>query len=315
MATVAGFTTADIHAAAQSAGAGGEVIFPAGTYASAGLKVQYADQTWIGTRQGRTIIKRTDTTLENALDVEADGFRLRSMTIDGNRAVNPNVAVGVQSTGFSVDMRDFDLVGASHWGISVSDADLILRDGAIRKTGQAGVFWRITSNGSAMAGPDIDRVNVSRSDPNDYIGAGGFHIQSLHATARIAGTSIQNCKVTLPQGAAYSAVGIEVWNADRALVSDDEVIGGRIGVSFGGASFGVIQGNRLSKCFNYHIELANGSANNAVTGNTIQGTGTSSGIENSGQSNWNRIGGNTIFACKKPVRIAPGCNGCRVFDN
>ena len=90
---VAGFTTADIHDAAALAGAGGTVIFPAGQYESDGLKVLHANQTWLLDRSA--VVKRSATTVENILSVEADGFRLRGGTLDGNRYVNPNLANGI----------------------------------------------------------------------------------------------------------------------------------------------------------------------------------------------------------------------------
>lgn len=314
MATVAGFTTADIHAAAQSAGAGGEVNFPAGTYASDGLKVQYADQTWIGVRPSRTIFKRTNTTVENCLDVQADGFRLRGITIDGNRDNNPNTASGIGAFGYSLDLRDFAIVGTKHWGITQTDAQLTMIDFDISRTGQAAVFWRITNGGSWQQGPHIERGFISRSNPADYIDSGCIAILGL-ANKRVLAPRVLNVRMNSMIGSELNSGGVGIFNGERCFVHGNEVIGGRIGISLVGTGFSNVQGNNLSKCSSYHIELAGGSANNAVDGNTIQGTGLSSGIENSGQSNWNRIGSNTISACPKPVRVAPGCNGCRVFNN
>jgi hypothetical protein len=305
-ATVASLTEAAINTAVSAAGVGGTVIFPAGLYTVADLKVSVANQTWQMERG--VIIKRSNTTTSSLIVVEADGWRLRGGQLDANRAGNPHNAVGVSSTGFSVDMRDFDLVGASHWGISVSDAPLILRDGSIRKTGQAGVFWRIMAGSPSTNGPDIDRINISRSDPADYIGAGGIHIQSQTGDIKVAGTCIQNCRITLPQGSLYSAVGIELLWVERGLVFGNEIIGGRISISFGGTRWSQILGNSLKYATSYHVEMG-GASDNIITGNTIQGIpGVGQAFEVSVRGHRNKFIANSIISVKRPIRISADCN-------
>lgn len=302
--TVSGCTTADIHTAAASAGIGGTVVFPAGVYASDGLKVLYANQTWLLDRGA--IIKRTDITTEVILSVEADGFRLRGGELDGNRYVNTSVVSGIAAFGFSLDLQDIDLHSVSHWGISQTDASLKMLDCSVRKTGQAGVFWRIQPTGVSRNGPHIERCNFSRFDPDDYIDSGCICIVG-QPTKRIVATRIINNRMVCynPNWAApkpnnSGGVGI-VGGSNGSVITGNEVDGGRIGISLGDGDFSVVSGNPVSDCGSYAVEIAGNSTDNSITGNPIYSCHI--GVEVSGTSARNKIIGNPNHDCDIPVEI------------
>lgn len=306
METVYGFKTDDIHEAAACAGPGGEIFFPNGEYESEGLKVLYEDQTW---RLGRrAVIKRSDTTNDVILSVEADGFRLRGGTLDGNRYVNPNLASGISAFGFSLDIRDCDIHSINHWGITHTDAYLKMIDVQVRKTGQAGVFWRIQPTGVSRNGPHIERCNFSRFDPDDYIDSGCIAIVG-QPTKRVIGSRIINNRMVcynpnwaVPKPNNSGGVGI-VGGSNGSVITGNEVDGGRIGISLGDGDFSVVSGNPISDCASYAVEIAGNSTDNSITDNPIYSCHI--GVEVSGTSARNKIGWNPNHGCTIPVEILP----------
>lgn len=311
--TVNGFTTAAIHTAAQSAGEGGEVLFPAGEYASDGLTVSYADQTWILAR--RAVIKRTDQSITSVITLGADGFRLRGGTLDGNRYNNSNNANGITSTGFSLDIEDCDIHSCKNYGISLSDGELLVDRCKIRKTGLDGIFWRITSGGVARQAPQVYRTVIDRASGSDYENGGGIAVICA-ANKKGRGLRVRDCSITVfnPGGNPNNSGGVGVFACDYVMVSGCEIVGGRMAVSLNDSDFSIITGNSFRGSSSYHVELV-GCQYPAVGLNTIRGPGGHSrGIENN-NSNHSRLMGNAIAGTGSDVRISRGCFGVVNRDN
>jgi len=303
---VLAFTTAAIHAAAALVGDGGVVEFPRGVYDSDGLQVLYPNQTWIG--EYGTIIKRNFATLEAPLWVKADGLKLRNMEIDCNRYVNLNLSPGISITNYSLDMEWVHLHSANHWGLSHSNGYLRAVDCQFDKTGQAGIFWRI-GTGPSQQGPHIDHCGFSRQLKTDYIDSGCIIIAGVSATKRVIAPRIINSRMVCynPNWSApkpNNSGGAAFTYCNSGVMQNNEVIGGRIGLSVPDLDYGSITGNMISGCASYAIELPANACDNSVMANTMSNCGT--GVEISGTSARNKIIGNPNHGCKIPVRDGAG---------
>lgn len=305
--TVAGFTTADIHAAAASAGAGGTLEFPNGTYRCEGLTASYTNQTWHLDR--RAILKNTATSTKPVLKLTADGFHLRGGTLDGNRRANRNLTAGIDSSGFSFDGREFTLQNVNGWGIGIDNADMTLIDVKITSTLNAGVFWRNTLMETCM-GPIIERVTVDRSTEDPArVASGGILIQALLNKWMVT-PRIVNCTVTLPPSTAYGAVCIEMLQTITGLIAGNTFSGGRIGISVGGDRESAIERNHGRGQADYAFELseANGTM---INGNDAIGDAPSHwGITCTNASQHVRGTGNILRGFATPIEIGSDCKDC-----
>lgn len=314
--TVSGFTTAAIHSAAQSAGEGGEVLFPAGTYDSDGLTASVAYQTWRGVRPELTIIKRTaQTTAADVLNVTAAGFRLRDMALDGNRANNDVTASGLRAMGYDLDLENVHIVNTKHYGITQSDAALHMDKCLITGTGQNGIFWRITTGGVSRQAPQIYRSTIDRGNGADYLDGGCI---AIICPANKKGTAlrIRDNKLICfnPGGNPNNSGGLGVFAVDYLMASGNEIVGGRMAISINNCDFAVIDGNPVRASSSYHFELVQ-SDFVAVGLNPIRGPGGQSrGIENNA-SNHSRLISNPNAGVGSDVRISRGCFGVYNRDN
>ncbi len=305
--TVGGYTTGDIHTARDAAGAGGKIRFPAGQYDVDGLTASQPDQTWILDRYAT--IKRTSTSLTPLLTLTASGLRLRGGTWDGNRTGNINPGVGFEGHNCALDGRGFTLQNISSWGVGLDNSDMILMDVLIKNVANAGIIWRNTDL-VARHGPLFERVTVDRSTENlSTVSSGGILIQASSGKW-VINPRVINCEVILPETSADHAVCFEILNSQHARLLNNKALSGRIGLSFGNVSYGIITGNIAQAQSSYAIELAQASASCNVQANNCTGyVPTPTGIEVSGASNNNKLVGNCLGGFSQNVTIHSGCTG------
>jgi hypothetical protein len=254
-ATVSGFDTTSIAAAQTSAGPGGTVIFPAGTYIVDGLTASVADQTWLLDRYA--IIKKADTTgpLTPILLLSANGIRIRGGTLDGNRAVSPGTPDGVDSVGFSLDCEDMILQNVAGWGLAINDAPLNLRRCTFRNNVLSDVIWHL--NGSAVGqAPNIDQCIFDKSMfAANVLTTGCLLIGSMNQNnvQYALNPRVTRCQLLMPWNTTNN-VGSEIRNCQRGWISDNVCIGGGTGFSNAQSGFMVYRDNVFQGQTTYGIE-------------------------------------------------------------
>lgn len=308
--TVNGFTTADIVSACAEAGIGGTVEFPTGTYAIDNLQASFADQTWYLNRNAK--LQRSASSLGPILRLSASGLRLRGGVFDGARGVNPNIAVGIDGSGYSLDMEDITLQNIPGWGVAIDNAALRMVRCSTVNTYNAPVIWRTTTTG-ARQGPVISHCVFDReAESGTGIQSGGILVQAYNPNniQYLIEPRITDNLIKLPWPAtAYAAVGVEVLNAQHVHLSGNKVTGGRIGYSFGSVSFGLMLGNFGAGQTDYFIEAASCSDTN-IQGNNASGFAPSSfGLRVSGGSSSVLLLGNKLRGFNTNVSITPDCSG------
>jgi hypothetical protein len=304
--TVAGLDTAAIHAACALAGAGGTVCFENGTYIVDGLLSAYDGQRW--ELDSGAIIKRSATTTGPILKLTAPGLKLRGGMLDGNRAGNPNAAVGIDSV-LAFDGRDFKLTGVNGWGVAIDNADLKLIDVLITDTKNAGVIWRNT-NVTLRKGPHLERVTVDRSqEPVEGFTSGGILVQALEGKYVLA-PRIINCDVMLASQDGYDAVCIEVLRAIKGHISGCNPTGGRIGISMGADNYSTITGNAAQAQTDYAYEIVD-CLGTVMAGNNGSGFVPSTwGIRVTGSSLHVRSYGTNLVGFATPIEVLGTCSDC-----
>lgn len=267
---VVGFTTADIMFAAANAGPGGRVIVDQpGQYDIDALTVLEPDQTWLIDNR-RAVLKRTATSAAAlALDVKAPGFRIRGGTIDANRTntVAPGWIIGAFN--FDLDAEDIVLKGAAAWGVAVSDASLRMERVKVLDTKNASVIYT-TGTGSGREGPQINACLFDRSgeDPNTMASGGVLIQDTRHTSEFVLYPRFTNNRILMPATYAHDSVGLEMLFSQRAIIANNIIIGGRIGVTWAGG-LGHVYGNTFQLQSSYAIEL--GSHDSIIENNS--GTG------------------------------------------
>ena len=137
---VANDTTA-IHAARDSAGVGGTVALPAGTYLVDGLTASVVNQTWVLDRGATIKHKNSAGAYSAAFTASAAGVTITGGKIDGNKANNANT-YGMRLLASGGRATDMEIVDADIMAVDIYGAisDILVERCRIANAGASAVY-------------------------------------------------------------------------------------------------------------------------------------------------------------------------------
>ncbi|MCH4548259.1 hypothetical protein MK632_21200 [Rhizobium changzhiense] len=266
---VTGFTMTEINAALASAGANGHVFFPNGNYTVAGLTASYANQTWEFARNAKLIKAAANTAA--MITLSASGLTILGGDFDCNRAAAPAATVFVDGTDTDFTMIGATVHGGTSWGVAIDNGLVRIEDCYFYNFAYAVLIWRATNKlaGKYRVAPTVRGNRIDRQ--TGYTSSAGIIIRSVGTAGYHQGAQVENNRIWMPVSEVYDNVAIEITEAIKPRIEGNLVEGGRIAFSYGGVIGGTVVGNMANAVGDYIVELASGSENCAVTGNS--GTG------------------------------------------
>lgn len=302
MTTVAGFTTADIHSAIATAGVGGTVVFPAGTYDANEVFASVANQTWIFETGAKLLRSASAPPSAVIKQTHSAGFlKIRGGIIDGNRSGNTNVGNGIYTelNDCDLDVADCTIQNIAWYGIATQNCDLVLNRVTIINTKQDCVFWQTTTS---RRGPQIFNCVFDRRSENPSTVTGG--VIKYHGANQLR-SRLMNCDLLMQYNSIDETVLFEGIGGSNTKVSGCLFSGGHTGVSVGNGATGlIVTGNQFEYQKSYGVEI--GGDRPLVSSNNILGYGgTVCGIIGNGCTQGKAIG-NNIVNCTYHIGLAAG---------
>jgi parallel beta-helix repeat protein len=292
--------TAGIHDARNAAGVGGTVFFPPGTYLVSGLTANVVGQTW-ELAPGATVkmatgaancllITADDVTIDGGLfdasngtahDFSQNGIRVES--VDGvtirNAEISDSPFIGIwniQGSQFTVTgCRIINSYGGGIFVLNGTDAtvvsDILITGNHVESSGLIANGIGVLGGGEGFSNRPVQRVKIS------------------HNTVILPTNSTQPTST-------LSCIQCRDW-----IISDNISQGSELGISNGTITRGTISNNVISKFKGLGIEIGASINGCTVSGNIIDGTGTTDALGILGASGTTdtvsrlNISGNTIF--------------------
>lgn len=289
--------TAAIGRARDAAGAGGTVVFPAGTYLVAGLSLSVPSQRWWLDPQATLRLRAAASS--TLLRVTASDAVVTGGRLDGNRTAQSTSGNCLSVSAPRVTIEATDIGECRGWGIYVHGAPevRILRN-LVHDTGDASIF--IESDG--VRGSDNAVVDGNTVRRTSREGAGGIIVHGKGAVATLAPRIANNRVEDVAQ------IAIEVWGlVPRSVIVGNVTVGGWMGISVDRSHDSQVLGNRVFAARLYGIELA-ASHRCVVRDNTVDETGMtgSTGIALTGvaeRSRNNVIEANTVISARRGIQL------------
>lgn len=262
--------TALVNTARAAAGAGGTVIFSAGTYVVTGLQASVSNQHWI-IRPGATVKTKNASNLPT-IDVTANGVTIDGGgTLDGNRANQSDATTGLTSavrivSRSNVTVRNLTIRDSLSHAVYVDACTAITIAGnRISGTTPTGNHKQILVYDIVGSSVDIE-ITGNRLDSTAIING------CIAITSWTAGRSIRKVRISgnyckVGDGGATATLGIELFTSGTATISDatvsDNIVEGPAGVISTDQLYGVSIGGTASSA-------GYGVINCAVTGNVVR---------------------------------------------
>ena len=317
-ATGASDATTAIHAARNAAGAGGTVVFPAGTYKIVGnndgtgaLQANVARQVWV-IGANATIIQYNHA--RALITVSAAGVTLTGGgTLNGGRSTlgtdGPGVALGdnaynvlavIMGTKDSTDLRieNLTITEGSQWGVWGQASRTRVLGCTLTKCW--GTSIQLKSDylaiqiGSTMQDTYDMEASYNFIDRSDQPSATADYLGIQIRGNSGSGTPGDDAKIAYRPKALYNTIllarnpdeasgrvmGIEIARAYQGLAQGNRVVNGAMGISFARNAYGQSIGNTFIGSSLFGMELAD-SVGCLVQGNIIDGDGIG-GVKSSG---------------------------------
>jgi parallel beta-helix repeat protein len=289
--------TAAIGRARDSAGAGGTVVFPAGTYLVSGLRFTVPGQRWALDPQATLRLRAaagSDLLRVAAADAVVTGGR-----VDGNRTAQSTSGSCLTVSAPRVTIEAIDIGECRGWGIYVRGAAAvrILRN-VVHDTNGASIF--IESDDVRGADNAVVEGNTVRRTRQE--GAGGIIVHGKGSIATLAPRIANNRVEDVAQ------ISIEVWGSvPRSVIVGNVTVGGLMGISVDRSHDAQVLANRVFAARLYGIELA-ASHRCVVRDNIVDESGVagSTGIALTGvleRSRNNLIEANTVIAARRGIQL------------
>jgi parallel beta-helix repeat protein len=289
--------TAAIGRARDTAGPGGTVVFPAGTYLVSGLRFSIAGQRWVLDPQATLRLRAAAGS--NVLNVAAADAVVTGGRLDGNRAAQSSSGTCVTVSAPRATIEAMDIGECRGWGIYVRGAAgvRILRN-VVHDTGDASIF--IESDDVRGSDNAVVEGNTVRRTTRE--GAGGIIVHGKGSIASVAPRIANNRVEDVAQ------ISIEVWGSvPRSVIVGNVTVGGYMGISVDRSHDAQVLGNRVFGARLYGIELA-ASHRCLVRDNTVDESGVTgtTGIALTGvleRSRNNVIEGNTVISARRGIQL------------
>ncbi len=300
----AGSTLTDFHNARNTAGVGGTVYVPKGSYTfSSPLQLSTPGQNWI-IHPGAffTVANAADCSVMN---ISGDGVVVAGGKWDGNGA---NIGTGqavINITGHRSGIRNAEVTNGDSSGVRVAGCNFAFVEGCyvhrnatfdilVDVSGAAGSnYTRIENNTVVNTGTQAGIH--ARGDNVGTVLSRGTRIASNHVTRYSPGTFTHD----------HAEIGIEVWGyAPFCTIVNNHVVGAWMCVSVDKADHTTVAGNTGDNC-KWGYELA-GSSHCTVTGNTIdcRYIANSIGVSCSNAGNGiNTISSNNIYRAATGIHL------------
>ena len=300
---------------ALDAGAGKQVLVPAGTYKVGPLWERTS--TTINLDSGARLLLAPGSNA-NLITVTATGASvIGSGTLDGNRAAQTRgAAIGVGGAN-GVTIRGVRVVNTAQCGIYATNASNLTVSGVtVAGTDYVGILIEALTRD--IAGLVIENSRVDRSSQGASIVESGIVVHH-GPTSNLLGVRVSNNTIVMPRGPLdENAVAMEIYGGtDGAVIRDNVTTGGAIGITLAGTTGGLLTGNTVSGAKTYGIEVAHASNGSTVSSNTVQCAGyTSEGVVLDDASAGNAVSGNTISGCvDRGVTVNTGSDRTTISGN
>jgi hypothetical protein len=135
------------------------VYFPAGTYMIGAVNLMVSNRNFLGAGVGITTLKLMDNTTSAILGAFAPlvNVEVAHMTLDGNKANNPQVSYGLLGIGSSIDtaevshifLHDLRIQNSAEYGIGLEGgeySDIFINNVTITNTGRDGIDIKLKEN-------------------------------------------------------------------------------------------------------------------------------------------------------------------------
>lgn len=265
--------TVNVQSARNTAGNGGTVYFPPGTYILDGVQMSYANQTWV--LHDAAIFKLKNRAANGyTVKITANGARFLGGIIDGNKANQAGGNMFQVNNCNDIRIEGTTFQNAYTYGLTLAGVKRaeVVKCYFTNTTNFAANFGYSATNGSC---DDIlfDRnvINNLGVSGNNCGGVGSCGDATVHNNRIV----FRGNRIFINKPILSNSLGcIGSVNTDVTIVEENDLVGSDICVSIAGnSSKATITGNTMSGFYDYAIEFAGTTTDSTAVANTMDSTG------------------------------------------